>query len=925
METERWHEVDRLFDEALDRPPADRPAFLEAACAGDTALRRDVERLLAADDEGSGFLANPPDELLRLTLDDREDGGSLGPYRLLRKIGSGGMGTVYLARREDEHYQRDVAVKILRSGLESTEIRHRFVAERQILANLDHPNIARLYDGGSTVDGRPYLVMELVEGLPVDEYCDNHRLTIDQRLELFLKICAAVQHAHQNLLVHRDLKPANILVTPEGEPKLLDFGIAKRLAPQAGEHPPENAHRAAAPDPALRQPRAGPGRCDHDGERRLLSRRDPLRAAGGPQPLPARRRSAARDRPRHLRAGAGTPQRRPVPDGHAERGSDRRGRCPGPPVEASSLAHRLRGDLDNIVLMALRKEPRRRYGSAAQLAQDLEKHLKDLPVTARPDTLSYRTRKFARRHRTGLAATAGRGPAPGGLRGEPGRAGTAGCPGAGQGTLRAVVPGGHLQAGRSLSDPGRESSRPARSSTRERPASRGSLREQPDVQAAVMDAIGEANLGLGRFAEAEPLLTRALAQRRQLFGPDSLEVAESLEHLAALQSRRSSLESAEASLREALAIRRRHQGDGDLAVARTLHQLGELLVQQGATPEDTPEIEALFREALAIARRVEGPEGATVAEILINRGLFQLEQGDYAAAERLLREGLAVERKALGDRDPRLYRDQANLGIVLVMAGKHQEAEALLLGSLDAQQKILGREHPDVAETINNLAAALHYGGRCGEAEALSREELAKVRSYYGPAHWRVANSLHALGATIACQGRFPEAIDLYNQSLEIRRQAGKEDTLFGRTLLVLAESYRNQKNYSQALEAGHQALENFEKTRGPEHTDVAWPLYEIGRSYQELERFAEAEPYLRRSLDIRLRRLEPDHVEVAKVQYVLAKCLVRLGRSGEAKPLLQKSRTTMVAVNGPDHETVQRVDRLLAEAASEAAGTRAD
>src|SRR5215203_547449 len=239
MDSERWHEVDRLFAAALDRPPAERPVFLEEACAGDLVLRREVERLLAADQAASQFLSNSPGEQLRLVLDPREEGGSLGPYRLLRTIGSGGMGTVYLARREDEHYQRDVAIKVLRSSLATTQAFHRFIAERQILAQLEHPNIARLYDGGSTDDGRPYLVMELIEGMPVDQYCDRHRLTLDQRLVLFQKICAAVQYAHQNLLVHRDLKPANILVTPEGEPKLLDFGIAKRLAPEPGDAPQE--------------------------------------------------------------------------------------------------------------------------------------------------------------------------------------------------------------------------------------------------------------------------------------------------------------------------------------------------------------------------------------------------------------------------------------------------------------------------------------------------------------------------------------------------------------------------------------------------------------------------------------------------------------------------------------------------------------
>src|SRR5215213_2522342 len=180
FDPERWQQADHVFAEALDLPPAAWPAFLDAACAGDPALRRQIERLLAADAAGSRFLESPPEELLGLALDDREEGSSLGPYRLLKKLGGGGMGTVYLARREDEHYQRDVALKVLRSGLASTEALHRFLAERQILARLEHPNIARLYDGGRTEDGRPYLVMERVEGLPVDEYCDRHRLPLDQ-------------------------------------------------------------------------------------------------------------------------------------------------------------------------------------------------------------------------------------------------------------------------------------------------------------------------------------------------------------------------------------------------------------------------------------------------------------------------------------------------------------------------------------------------------------------------------------------------------------------------------------------------------------------------------------------------------------------------------------------------------------------------
>jgi eukaryotic-like serine/threonine-protein kinase len=930
METTRWHEVDRLFGEVLDRPPAERPAFLDSVCAGDAALRRDLERLLAADAVVSGFLGSSPEELMRLTLDDQEEGGNLGPYRLLRKIGSGGMGTVYLAHREDEHYERDVAVKILRSGLESTEAFHRFVAERQILARLEHPNIARLYDGGSTEDGRPYLVLELVEGLPVDEYCDRHRLTVDQRLGLFQKICSAVQHAHQNLLVHRDLKPANILVTPQGEPKLLDFGIAKRLALEADD----TLHRTRIGLRLLTPRYASPEQVRGDAITtasdvyslgvilyELLAGRSPYPLAMDvPYEMERMICEQEPERPSlalfrqglpNIEETAGDPENPETPENIALARKTR----------PQALAHRLCGDLDNIVLMALRKEPQRRYGSAAQLAQDLEKHLQDLPVTARPDTLQYRARKFVRRHRAAVAVTA------------------AACLLVAGSVTSLVAQGRQLEQERDKAryamsflvdtfkqaDPYQTQGEKV---TAREILDQGTARiaqelaGEPDVQAAVLNAIGEANLGLGRYAEAEPLLTRALALRRQIFGAGSLEAAESLEHLAECQSKGSSLEKAESNLREALAIRRRRQGDGDLALARTLNHLGQLLVLRGATPENASEIEALFQEALAIARRVEGPAGPTVAETLIKLADFRSEQGKYTEAEKLSREGLAVERKTLGDRDPRFYRDQSYLGLILVWAGKYAEAEALLRSCLEKQRALLGPAHPDAVETMHYLVNVMHYAGRLGEAEALNREALALVRSLYGPAHPQMASSLHNLGAVLAGQRRYDEAITLYNQSLEIRRLNGEEKgNLAGRTLLVLAELHRDQKKYSQALDFGHQALENFKRTRGPDHTDVAWPLYEIGRSYLAQNRFQEAESSLRRSLEIRLRRLEPGHIDVAKVQYLLAKCLIRQGLSDEAKPLLQKTRTTYAAVYGPDHESVQKVDSLLAEARSASEG----
>lgn len=912
---ERWHRVDRIFAEALERSVAERPAFLDAACAGDDALRKEVEQLLSADEESTSFLDRPPGELLELMADDRtssgqEEGRGLGPYRLLRKIGSGGMGTVYLARREDEHYERDVAIKVLRSGLASTEAIHRFITERQTLARLEHPNIARLYDGGSTEDGRPYLVMELIEGLPVDEYCDRHRLTVDQRLTLFQKICAAVQYAHQNLLVHRDLKPGNILVTPEGEPKLLDFGIAKRLAPETGGALDETRTGLRLLTPSYASPEQVRGEAITTASDvyslgvilyELLTGRRPSQLSAEP-PYDIERAICILEPERPSAALF-----RPVPPAVEEIADARR-------TSPQALARRLRGDLDNIVLMALRKEPQRRYGSAAQLSRDLDKHLQDLPVTARPDTLRYRTRKLVRRHRAAFV---------------------------GMVVMILLVAGfvaSLIAQGRQLAQE-RDKARYALSflvdtfqqadpyrtrgedlTAREildQGAARISreLTGQPDVQAAVMDAIGTVDLGLGRFEAAAPLLTQALALRRQVFGSDSLEVAESLEHLAQLQNERTDMAGAETHLRQALAIRRRRQGEGHIAVARTLNRLGETLVNKGAVPHDAPEIEAVHQEALAIARRAEGPRGLTVAETLFALAQFQRAAGDYEKAETLFREGLAIERKTLGDQDPRFYRDQTRLGDIMIDGGKLREAEAMLRPLLKAQLDILGREHPDTQATLMNLAVALDLQGRCVESEPLHREMLALARAQYGPEHWRVATALCGLANNLEGQERSLEAIPFYEEALAIRRRTlGEKDWQVAQILLLLAQLYRYAENYPKGIELARQAQEIFEYAEGSDHPHVAHALREIGRNYQARKLYKEAEPFLRRSLEIRLKKLDPRHPDLAKAQVSLARCLIPQGGYDEAIPLLREADITLKKVYGPEHEMSAVPGKLLAE-----------
>jgi eukaryotic-like serine/threonine-protein kinase len=373
VKAQRWQQVKTVLDQALSYSAVERASFLDRACQGDSELRLEVESLLSAHDgAGTGFLQEPAVDFSAQPGHVRE--GRIGPYEILGEIGRGGMGEVYRAVRADGQYRKEVAIKLVRSGFESSSLTERFRNERQILASLDHPNIARLLDGGSTESRTPYLVMELVEGIPIDRYCEAHDLSIRQRLLLFLKVCEAVQYAHQRLVIHRDLKPNNIIVANDGTPKLLDFGIAKLLDAPAS---------ATTLTPAMTPEYASPEQIQ--GER--LTTASDLYSLGvvlyriltGRSPYPSQ---------------AQTP--------HALA----RAICEDDPIKPSTVVRQLRGDLDNIVLMSLRKEPQRRYSSAEQLANDISRHLENMPVSASRGTARYRASKFIVRHKAGVAAAA---------------------------------------------------------------------------------------------------------------------------------------------------------------------------------------------------------------------------------------------------------------------------------------------------------------------------------------------------------------------------------------------------------------------------------------------------------------------------------------------------------------------------------------
>jgi serine/threonine-protein kinase len=904
VDGERWIEIDALFGEALDLPPEERGAFLDRACGADRDLREAVERLIAADENARTFLERPPFALIE-GGGEAVAGARFGPYRIERLLSRGGMGTVYLATRDDGQFERRVALKLLRPGTQDPEAIQRFRAERQILARLEHPAIARLYDGGETEHGIPFLVMEYVEGLPLDAHCDRNRLGIDDRLRLFRRLLDGVSYAHQNLLVHRDIKPANILVTSGegasagGEPKLLDFGIAKQLARNRDAELSLTRFRVMTPGYASPEQVRGEAISTASDVYalgvvlyELLCGHSPYRVESG---LPHELEAAILEQ---------IPER---PSQALDRGGSVETVCAARRARPRELRRKLRGDLDTIVLTALRKEPRRRYRSVEELAADVDRYLGQMPVSARPDTLLYRAGKFGRRHRLGVALAG----------------------------LALVLIAGlftSLIRQRRQAERERDKSREALAflvdvfehadpyqkgaenvSARElletgaRRASR-ELSGDPEVQAGMMDAIGQASVGLGQVDQAAPLLERALAVRRHL--PDSPELAESLEHVAWERFLRSDYDRSEPLVREAVALRRKmssETGGGSPQLASSLILLGTVMSEryQSAGEPRLREIEGILQEALAIYRRM--PDEAGVAKALFQLGKVKLDRGDLSGAERLYRQVLPIQRRVYGKDNPELAQCLRALALTLISKGEPEEPKALLREALASQRKVLPKGHPDIAATLNDLALAYTRTADYAGAEALYREALAIALAAHGEAHADTATVLYNLAGSIQNQGRLEEAAVLHERSLKIRRAVYGERHLYvAQVLGSLARLRSDQGRHAEALDLARRAVEIDRGLLEPGHPELIWPLRAMGIALLGAGRPAEAEPYLRESLDILRKTQAPGYFQTARVELLLGTCLTRLGRAAEAKRLFASGLATLEAQFPPGHPWVK-------------------
>jgi serine/threonine protein kinase/tetratricopeptide (TPR) repeat protein len=872
---DHWRQLEELFYAALDLDPADRAAFLDRSCGSNAEVRREVDVLLSSSEKTWGFFQKPLQAVAeRVTMDSESDGPRLGDYKVIRQIGEGGMGKVYLAERADELYQQQVAIKLVQSGTGRTrDLLLRFTAERQILANLSHPNIARLLDAGIAYDGSPYLVMEYIEGVAMDKYATVHGLSIPERLKLFCIVCAAVEYAHRNLVVHRDIKPANILVTNEGVPKLLDFGIAKLLQPP--EISDVNLTRATE---RLMTPEYG---SPEQVRGEAITTTTDVYALGvllyvlltGQPPLKIDTRSP-------LEVARIVCEQMPT------RPSSVLG---ARPAAVKNEARALRGDLDNIVLKALRKEPDRRYTSVGTLAEDVRRHLDGYPVQAAADSWRYRTRKFIGRHKASVTAAILMTLAIMGFSigmGWFARRANRERAKAEQQQLRAEQESKFLSGLFQSATPDAERGKTITARDVLDLSVKRIDRElagQPDVRASMLDSIGSSYVALGLYDQAQPLQEQAYSIRKKEFGNDNLDVAQSATSLALVMRAQGKFDQEEALLREALAVRQKLVGENNPLVGETLANLGECLYLQSRTQEAEP----LLRKAIAVSR-----ENSDVIAGARNYLALVLEKkGSYQEATRLLRSAAEISAGNEGTDSPSYLTAMHNLAGALSDLGNLSEAEATERKVLEIRQRVSGRDHPDTAYSLNMLGWILLEKGDWAAAEPYLKESLEIVRKTLGTKNPRLAVSLNNWARVLQGEGDYKEAENYYRQAftvLQENRSAESWTAAKIETNLSLLQLDRGDG--SGAERYAQQALALCRKLGGDNNPEVASALLDVGLARSFQGDLAGAETLLRQALEIREKVFSSGHFRIIAAQARLGEVLTAEGKLDESAPLLREA-----------------------------------
>jgi eukaryotic-like serine/threonine-protein kinase len=908
----RWLRARDVLDAVLDLPPAERKSAADRACGDDEALRREVEGLLAADAAAGRFLEAPAlDRAVGLlggaeaprSADEPTDLPAVPGYRLLRRIGEGGMGEVFLAERTDGHFDRRVALKLLRRAGPAPDLHRRFLRERQILARLEHPGIARLLDGGATADGTPFFALEYVEGVPITEYCESQELPVEARLRLFAAACAGVQYAHGRLVVHRDLKPSNILVDTEGHPRLLDFGIAKLLDEESSD------------ETALTRTHVRPMTPEYASPEQV--RGEPITTATDVHALGV------------LLFQLLTGRRPWTGDGrdailHAVLTAD----APAPSAAAKgdpALSRRLRGDLDAVVLKALRKEPERRYASAEALARDVERHLSGHAVSARADTRFYRVGRVLRRHRAAFAAAA-----------FALLALVAGLGLALAQARRAALEAQRAEAVQSFllslfaaSDPDESKGRDLTARDLLRRGERrieAELAGQPEAQARLWSEIAAVYLKLGDPARAEPLARRAAEAVARLHGRRSAEATAARSLLANALLDAGRIEAAEAEYRAALADEVSARG-GATATAALLHggiagarrQLGDpagavaeheraLAAWAGlgrgdsAEASDTfndlsvaladagryAEAEAAARRAVAIRVRVNGEENAATLVALYSQAHALFELGRWTEADAIFRRVRPVQEKLLGPSHPKVLLTRRQVARVAGLLGRYDEAARELETIVAGQSS--GPGAAEAGYTLVQLASLRLLEGDLGAAERAGREAVRVFEARFGEGHADLAWARSTLAEVLVDAGRLDEAASLLAKADAVQHAGDPDDEFHAQTEVTLGLLALRRGRVDVARSRLETGLAAHRKSGRPQSVARAASLLGEALAGSDPGR---AEALLREGLELVRRSLPAGHPDVASAQIALGSFLLDRGRAAEAEPLLREAVAT--------------------------------
>jgi tetratricopeptide (TPR) repeat protein len=940
-----------LFLSALDLPPAERAAFLDRACGGNSRLREHVELLLRAHEEASSFLQKPAvgaDATVRVPVVAEEQAGDrIGRYKLLQRIGEGGCGVVYMAEQE-EPVRRRVALKVIKLGMDTKEVIARFEAERQALALMDHPNIARVLDAGATDSGRPFFVMELVRGVPITRFCDENNTPTAQRLELFVQVCHAVQHAHQKGIIHRDLKPSNILVTLNdgvAVPKVIDFGIAKATGGRLTDSTLFTAFEQFIGTPAYMSPeQAVMTSLDIDTRSDVYSLGVLLyELLTGRTPF---------DTAELLKAGLDT-MRRHIREVDPPRPSARLSTLQGEALTTTArqrqiappkLINLIRGDLDWIVMRCLEKDRARRYETANSVADDIGRHLHNEPVVARPPSATYRLGKMIRRHKLGFAAgaavaaalvfglslstwmffreKAARERAVAAEREQTVQRQRAEAAQAEEARQRTQAEKNEKKArdeaaiSRAVSsfltndilrvadssrqDPTEAPRNPDlkvrealdRASEKVGPRFKG----QPVTEAAVRCVIGSAYSGVGQYAKAQQHYERAVGLRKAALGEDDYDTLSAMDGLAASYRSQGKLAEAAALWARTVELQTRALGKHSIFRLWTMGSLASVYRVQGKFAEAA----ALLAESIEGLKFESGPEHPNTLHAMDSLASLYSSMGKGAESKKLRAEILEIKKRTLGPDHPDTRSSKAYLDLV---EGRYAEAEPLLAQELEEQKRTLGLDHPRTLTTMGSLAVVYAALGKHAEAATLLAQKLEAAKRAFGPEHLETLQAASILAAFYFDQRKLTEAEKVYVELLGTQKRVfGPEHPATLGTMASLADTYSLLGRSSESRPLRDRVLEAQKRVLGPEHPKTLATMTTLTASYLTQGRYAEAAALGAETSEIKQRVLGPEHPDTLTSMSLLAAAYRSLGQAAEAAKLRVRLLEIQQRVLGPKH-----------------------